>query len=1085
MAFAPQLLKASSAAVGLGSAIDKAIGDQAVANIVSLVSNLNRVEETIKRTAAPMELLRAEVTLARKELDKYVSFTQESVTAANQLLAVEKLLTAEKKAQSTLLASIDPNAARKTAIQQRIARIRRGEEGGTETFRESITRQAAIREAGSRALYMRAEGRTAIAEQSAAAAEAALQIEKLNDRQRDFIARTNEAAQAASRQTAEFLRQQRIAKQVAALNLAAPAAQLMLPAAAPGSPAMSGGARRRITGPIERLGGARTLDEAQATLRLAQANTQLAQSTKKVDAEFNRFLPDTNLLNATARGIQRIQTNQEAFNESIARGIRFQEKLNREQERQRRLGIGVPSTTMPGTTRRTVGPFPVEGPMPLSSLGRGAGKAAATTAKGAGSLSAGIANAILGAGFPMLFGGGIGAVAGGGLGGLIGGGALGGPFGMALSVGLSAIGQQFDNLTQASATLGQALTNPIKNFSVLKEQFVISTREQEKYVDILIESGDYTKAYSIIQQELIDTIGVDGVNKIKKLDSASDAYNRKVAELTLKLQALIAEPMTKFIVLVTELLSRLGRNITLPGKEKTLPADKRQEIQQRREAILARARKPVLFGGATPAEMAAEMDAIARDIERYSTTPPPKQLQRWTAEFIQQQKMLRDVYVERYKLQTDKEGALLQLSGTVRQEDLKTLELQRDKLKVNEELYASQQQLRDIELAGGIAKGVATKEEVDTLKNTITKLQTEKIEIDVQIKQDALKKIEEDINRAAKAATHSIDMQVVAARGQQTIQQSQYDLMRSMNDLQLQRIGFEEQLLNNAFEQTTNFSEQLAILDRLAELVQYRYELNVANANVERLSTIAQIKGTTDLLALEIQRQRIEYQSTVAFVAKQNAMGIYNQEQQKALTAQGNALDIAVSTYDYAVRNAVVQERIANAVYDQKVEAAGFARNMELASLASRRAGLNGGDNREAGMGLGQRFVMGRTYQGGSFEVSNSSLKKMAKGGYVTSPTMALIGEGGEPEFVVPQSKAMAFAENWMNGRRGADALPRLATVSSSPQPTINITTGPVMQQNGTTYVTLADMEQAMQTMASNMLGSNRSYSGRRYQGVS
>jgi hypothetical protein len=80
MAFAPQLLKASSAAVGLGSAIDKAIGDQAVANIASLVTNLNKVEETIKRTAAPMELLRAEVTLARKELDKYVSFTQESVT---------------------------------------------------------------------------------------------------------------------------------------------------------------------------------------------------------------------------------------------------------------------------------------------------------------------------------------------------------------------------------------------------------------------------------------------------------------------------------------------------------------------------------------------------------------------------------------------------------------------------------------------------------------------------------------------------------------------------------------------------------------------------------------------------------------------------------------------------------------------------------------------------------------------------------------------------------------------------------------------------------------------------------------------
>ncbi len=482
MAFAPQLLKASSAAVGLGSAIDKAIGAQTVTNIAGIVTGLNKVEETIKRTAAPMELLRAELSQAKQELDKYVSFTQESVVAANQLLAVEKMLTAEKRAQNALLGAVDPNAARRLQLQQRIARIRRGEEGGSAAFRESIARQAQIREAGSRSLYMRAEGRVALSEQSTAAAETARQIEKLNDRQRDFIARTDEAAQAANRQTAAFLRQQRIAKQVAALNLAAPAAQLMLPAAAPGSPAMSGGARRRITGQVERLGGrpgrGRTLDEAQATLRLAQANTQLAQSTKKVDAEFNRFLPDTNLLNATARGIQRIQTNQEAFNESLARGTRFQQRYNQEQERLRRLGIGVPSMNMPGATGRTAGPFPVEGPIPLSQFGRRP-QAAAPGRRGTNRLGGVVSNAVIGGAFPLLFGQGGGAATGGALGGALGGllGGTGGFAGSLLGTLLGGIAEQGGKIKELAADIGFS-AEQTRN---LQEAFKLAGTDAEKF----------------------------------------------------------------------------------------------------------------------------------------------------------------------------------------------------------------------------------------------------------------------------------------------------------------------------------------------------------------------------------------------------------------------------------------------------------------------------------------------------------------------------------------------------------------------------------------------------------------------------
>jgi len=93
------------------------------------------------------------------------------------------------------------------------------------------------------------------------------------------------------------------------------------------------------------------------------------------------------------------------------------------------------------------------------------------------------------------------------------------------------------------------------------------------------------------------------------------------------------------------------------------------------------------------------------------------------------------------------------------------------------------------------------------------------------------------------------------------------------------------------------------------------------------------------------------------------------------------------------------------------------------------------------------------------------SLPRFADGGVVTGPTMALVGEGGEPEYIVPQSKAGAFAANWMAGVRGAAAIPRFAEggVVVPASANVNIQTGPVTQMNGTNYVTTQDLSRAVQ----------------------
>lgn len=92
-------------------------------------------------------------------------------------------------------------------------------------------------------------------------------------------------------------------------------------------------------------------------------------------------------------------------------------------------------------------------------------------------------------------------------------------------------------------------------------------------------------------------------------------------------------------------------------------------------------------------------------------------------------------------------------------------------------------------------------------------------------------------------------------------------------------------------------------------------------------------------------------------------------------------------------------------------------------------------------------------------------IPRFAEGGVVSGPTLAMVGEGGEPEYIVPQSKAGAFAANWMAGMRGPAAIPRFAEggMVVPNGASVSIQTGPVTQMNGTNYVTTDDLSAAVQ----------------------
>ena len=112
MAFAPQILKASATTVGLGAAIDKAIGKETTekfANVIGNVGLLNTELKVVKSSfedlvsGSTLNQLNAQLRDAVKQSGAYHSSTADAVTAAQQLVTTLKAQAAEQRAINDLV----------------------------------------------------------------------------------------------------------------------------------------------------------------------------------------------------------------------------------------------------------------------------------------------------------------------------------------------------------------------------------------------------------------------------------------------------------------------------------------------------------------------------------------------------------------------------------------------------------------------------------------------------------------------------------------------------------------------------------------------------------------------------------------------------------------------------------------------------------------------------------------------------------------------------------------------------------------------------------------------------------------------
>ena len=101
---------------------------------------------------------------------------------------------------------------------------------------------------------------------------------------------------------------------------------------------------------------------------------------------------------------------------------------------------------------------------------------------------------------------------------------------------------------------------------------------------------------------------------------------------------------------------------------------------------------------------------------------------------------------------------------------------------------------------------------------------------------------------------------------------------------------------------------------------------------------------------------------------------------------------------------------------------------------------------------------------------------QFASGAYVTGATTATVGEAG-PEYVIPAARMGAASRAYLQGSRGVDVVNGTGATGA---PTINIQTGQVLQMpDGSQWVSMADLEQAMRATAAGVLGQLRTPAGR------
>jgi len=647
----------------------------------------------------------------------------------------------------------------------------------------------------------------------------------------------------------------------------------------------------------------------------------------------------------------------------------------------------------------------------------------------------------LGAGFPLLFGGGAGSVLGGAAGGLTG------SFGA--QIAFSALGQQIDQMVASVMNAGKAFGSLSETLDLIRERSLFTSKDSEELARQLEELGDVEGLAELATIELASKIGSEGIGAFQDLEAEIDEFDRLVGSLVLSLQAFLAGPLTGFLNILN---ATLGKQVTR-GTVDRLAASLTDPAG--RERFLAEATKQI----GTQTDITGFGFGSVSGLPRSETGLKPasldllSDLQRRVAggeEFGPSTLLSRKLKITKKDRESFKPGSGVEKAA--REEE----RLQKRLAKLEEE----RQKVMEI---SRFKDQIAAAEAADDAQLVI-RLQGEQ----------KMAEIEASRKQALVGITDQREIDAINIGKATEKLATQRETERQITEEQRQR----QELFQNT---VADLEHQLALAQATseAERERLRIEKKLQELREDGMSE-GQIGQVGDLLKQisaensplnQFINQSVESLNNLEAHAVQVSQGIGN--------AIGNSL---VSGMQGLVTGATSVKQVFADMLRSIADVLAQQASQMIATyiaigIARAFAGMGGGESTtppstmpggasQTGLGLNINGVDQGINPFGPGSVA------VASGGYISSPTRALVGEGGQGEYVIPESKMRESMTRYSRGARGSSVIPEAGGSGTSGEGGGTAVAAPidvrytVERINSVDYVTADQFQSGMQSAA-------------------
>jgi hypothetical protein len=624
----------------------------------------------------------------------------------------------------------------------------------------------------------------------------------------------------------------------------------------------------------------------------------------------------------------------------------------------------------------------------------------------------------LGAGFPLLFGGGAGSVIGGALGGLTG------SFGA--QIAFSAIGQQIDQFVASMVEAGKAFTSVGGAADFMTEKSLFSSDSMQFRIEKLIEEGQVTEAAALMTKEMAKQVGGSGLKALKDLGDEANKMGKLFNALILQVQAFISRALTPLLAAINKVVGDVVLNNQFNALMSEATGARRKEIEKFLEPYTKKVRK----GAAAKDVVTSEGRRLAVEKFGGQVIPEGAAIEPTGLEVLR----ARDKGAN--KKAKDAERLARRLAG---------LEAERIKL---EQLLQLDQQINTVKLEGDNRQVIALENEARLLEFAEKEAVIRASKVPQEQKIAELRNLSLERNRALLENAFKLDSFDKQKADDLNLQLEQLDLQLEAATAITREAESQaklELLLLNLRESNKDLTE-----DQLQELIEKTKQLFEAQNQGPLQSFITEsTKSLNDLEAYAVQVSQ----------------GIGNAIGNSLTNGLQNLITGAQSVKEVF---ADMLKSIADVLAQQATQmiatyiAIGVAR-------AFAGMGDKGADPNSA--------AVGDVLKGGGFTTGNMADQAVAgtfaNGGYVSGPTRALIGEGGESEYVIPESKMRESMARYSRGARGSAVIPETGTSGTLSEGGGTAVAAPidvrytVERINSVDYVTADQFQRGMQQAAS------------------